>query len=222
MFKFFEIKIKGFKMQMQEVIEKLKDILASEGKRDLKTKDIAKELGINPDTFNSMKFRNSIPYPQILNFLNGRNISINYFFYGSSPKDQLESENKYKILKLYKTNASLGGGGINDLIDSSELIIDEKLLNFFGSKNCEFITCYGESMEPIIKDGSICVVDRNKTFKDKSLCVINTRDGLFIKQVLKQNDGVMLHSLNPLYKDIFYKNGDFLLIGVVIGELSRL
>ncbi|EAO7192044.1 S24 family peptidase, partial [Campylobacter jejuni] len=46
--------------------------------------------------------------------------------------------------------------------------------------------------------------------------------GLFIKQVLKQNDGVMLHSLNPLYKDIFYKNGDFLLIGVVIGELSRL
>ncbi len=31
-------------MQMQEVIEKLKDILASEGKCNLKTKDIAKEL----------------------------------------------------------------------------------------------------------------------------------------------------------------------------------
>ncbi|WP_434532204.1 hypothetical protein [Campylobacter jejuni] len=41
-------------MQMQEVIEKLKDILASEGKCNLKTKDIAKELGIHPDTFNSM------------------------------------------------------------------------------------------------------------------------------------------------------------------------
>ncbi|EFQ6095650.1 S24 family peptidase, partial [Campylobacter jejuni] len=25
-----------------------------------------------------------------------------------------------------------------------------------------------------------------------------------------------------LYKDIFYKNGDFLLIGVVIGELSKM
>lgn len=209
-------------MQMQEVIEKLKDILASEGKCNLKTKDIAKELGIHPDTFNSMKFRNSIPYPQILNFLNQRNISINYFFYGSSPKDQLECENKYKILKLYKTNASLGGGGINDLIDSSDLIIDEKVLNFFGSKECEFITCYGESMEPIIKDGSICVIDRNKTFKNKSICVINTRDGLFIKQVLKQDDGVILHSLNPLYEDIFYKNGDFLLIGVVIGTFKTM
>lgn len=119
---------------MQEVIEKLKDILASEGKRELKTKDIAQELGINPDTFNSMKFRNSISYSQILNFLQERNISINYFFYKNSPKVQLESENKYKILKLYKTNVSLGGGGINDLIDYSKLIIDKKLLSFFGSK----------------------------------------------------------------------------------------
>ncbi|EJK7496350.1 S24 family peptidase, partial [Campylobacter jejuni] len=40
--------------------------------------------------------------------------------------------------------------------------------------------------------GSICVIDRNKTFKNKSICVINTRDGLFIKQVLKQDDGVIL------------------------------
>ncbi|HDZ5130339.1 TPA: S24 family peptidase, partial [Campylobacter jejuni] len=176
MFKFFEIKIKGFKN--------------ANARSDLKTKDIAKELGINPDTFNSMKFRNPIPYPQILNFLQERNISINYFFYGSSPKEQLESENKYKILKFYKTNASLGGGGINDLIACSELVVDEKILSFFGSKECEFITCYGESMDPLIKDGSICVIDRNKTFKDKSICVINTRDGLFIKQVLKQDDGV--------------------------------
>ncbi|HDZ5008134.1 TPA: S24 family peptidase [Campylobacter jejuni] len=208
MFKFFEIKIKGFKN--------------ANARSDLKTKDIAKELGINPDTFNSMKFRNPIPYPQILNFLQERNISINYFFYGSSPKEQLESENKYKILKFYKTNASLGGGGINDLIACSELVVDEKILSFFGSKECEFITCYGESMDPLIKDGSICVIDRNKTFKNKSICVINTRDGLFIKQVLKQDDGVILHSLNPLYEDIFYKNGDFLLIGAVIGELSKI
>ncbi len=39
------------------------------------------------------------------------------------------------------------GSGINDLIDYFELIIDEKLLNFFGSKEYEFNACYGESME---------------------------------------------------------------------------
>lgn len=39
------------------------------------------------------------------------------------------------------------GDGINDLIDYSELIIDEKLLNFFGGKECKFNTCCEESME---------------------------------------------------------------------------
>lgn len=66
-------------MDMEEIIEKLKDILASEGQKSVKTIDVAKALNIHPDTFNSMKFRNSIPYKQILNFLEKRNISINYF-----------------------------------------------------------------------------------------------------------------------------------------------
>ncbi|MDE6945843.1 MAG: hypothetical protein K2P14_01530 [Anaeroplasmataceae bacterium] len=93
---------------MEEIIEKLKDILASEGQTRVKAMDIAKALNIHPDTFNSMKFRNSIPYKQILNFLEQRKININYFFFGSSPKESLGSEEKYRILKLYKTNASLG------------------------------------------------------------------------------------------------------------------
>ena len=90
---------------MEEVIEKLKDILASQAETSIKTIDVAKALNIHPDTFNSIKFRNSIPYKQILNFLEKRKININYFFYGSSPKESLESENQYKILKLYKVNA---------------------------------------------------------------------------------------------------------------------
>lgn len=206
---------------MDEVIEKLKDILASEGKKNIKNKDIAKELNINPDTFNSMKFRNKVPYKQILNFLQKRKISINYFFFGSSPKEYLECESTYRILKLYKTNASLGGGGLNDDLESESLIIDTKLLTFFKTTNCDLITCCGESMEPTIKDNSLCVIDKSKVFKDKGIYVINTREGLFIKQVIKQENGVILHSLNPIYKDIFYKNGEFLIIGLVIGVLSR-
>ncbi|WP_434735990.1 S24 family peptidase [Campylobacter jejuni] len=90
--------------------------------------------------------------------------------------------------------------------------MDEKLLSFFGSKECEFITCYGESMEPLIKDGSICVIDRNKAFKNKSICVINTRDGLFIKQVLKRtqkslseieaNTNLLVQSINDMAESI--------------------
>uniref|UniRef100_UPI00261FF2EB S24 family peptidase n=1 Tax=Helicobacter rodentium TaxID=59617 RepID=UPI00261FF2EB len=64
--------------------------------------------------------------------------------------------------------------------------------------------------------------DKGKHFKDKGIYVINTREGLFIKQVFKQENGVILHSFNPAFKDIFYNNGDFLLIGAVIGEIRRI
>ena len=178
-------------MDMEEVIEKLKDILASEGETSIKTIDVAKALNIHPDTFNSMKFRNSIPYRQILNFLEKRKININYFFYGSSPKESLESENKYKILKLYRVNATLGGGGINEFVEHQEIVVDNTLLDFFEVKDCDFITSFGDSMEPVLKDGSICVIERNKPFKNKAIYAINTRDGLFIKQVFKQENGVI-------------------------------
>lgn len=179
-------------MEMEEIIEKLKDILASEGQTKIKSIDIAKALNIHPDTFNSMKFRNSIPYKQILNFLEQRKININYFFFGSSPKESLGSEEKYRILKLYKTNASLGGGGMNEFVEYQEIVVDNTMLNFFQSQNCEWITSFGESMEPVIKDGSICVIDKAKPFKNKGIYVINTREGLFIKQVFKQDKSLLL------------------------------
>ncbi len=56
-------------MQMNEIIEKIKIILQQNGLCGAKDADVAKALGINPDTFYSMKFRNSIPYKQILHFL---------------------------------------------------------------------------------------------------------------------------------------------------------
>ncbi len=37
-------------MDMEEIIEKLKDILASEGQKSVKTIDVAKALNIHPDT----------------------------------------------------------------------------------------------------------------------------------------------------------------------------
>ena len=142
-------------IEIGEIIEKLKDILASEGNRNVKTKDVAQALGINPDTFNSMKFRNSIPYPQILNFLQKRKININYFFYGISPKETLQCEDDYRILKLYKTNATLGGGGFNEEIEGLEVVFSNQILSILKSDNPKLITCMGDSMEPLISGESI-------------------------------------------------------------------
>ena len=215
---------KRLKMQdieIGEIIEKLKDILASEGNRNVKTKDVAQALGINPDTFNSMKFRNSIPYPQILNFLQKRKININYFFYGISPKETLQCEDDYRILKLYKTNATLGGGGFNEEIEGLEIVFSNQILSILKANNPKLITCMGDSMEPLISGESILLLDDKKPLKNKGIFAINTRDGLFIKQVLLKENGVILHSLNPNYADCFFKNGDFLNLGEIVGEIKR-
>ena len=204
-------------MEMEEIIEKLKDILASEGQTRIKAMDIAKALKIHPDTFNSMKFRNSIPYKQILNFLEQRKININYFFFGSSPKESLECEEKYRILKLYKTNASLGGGGINEFVGVEEIPFPITLLEKLKiNPKCEIIECKGDSMESLIKDNALCFIDRRATLKDKGIFVINTNEGLFVKQVFLKDNGVILHSLNPTYQDLFFQNGEYLIVGRVV------
>ncbi|WDL69801.1 S24 family peptidase [Helicobacter winghamensis] len=204
-------------MEMEEIIEKLKDILASEGQTKIKAIDIAKALNIHPDTFNSMKFRNSIPYKQILNFLEQRKININYFFFGSSPKESLECEEKYRILKLYKTNASLGGGGINEFISVEEIPFSITLLEKLKiNPKWEIIECKGDSMESLIKDNALCFIDRQATLKDKGIFVVNTNEGLFVKQVILKDKGVVLHSLNLVYQDLFYPNGEYLIVGRVV------
>ncbi|MBE3607056.1 hypothetical protein CCAL13119_08980, partial [Campylobacter sp. RM13119] len=53
-------------MDMNEINERLKDILATEGKKSIKDADVANELGINPNTYAQMKFRNSVPYKEIM------------------------------------------------------------------------------------------------------------------------------------------------------------
>ena len=219
--KIYQQRLKMQDIEIGEIIEKLKDILASEGNRNVKTKDVAQALGINPDTFNSMKFRNSIPYPQILNFLQKRKININYFFYGISPKETLQCEDDYRILKLYKTNATLGGGGFNEEIEGLEIVFSNQILSILKANNPKLITCMGDSMEPLISGESILLLDDKKPLKNKGIFAINTRDGLFIKQVLLKENGVILHSLNPNYADCFFKNGDFLNLGEIVGEIKR-
>ena len=95
-----------------EINERLKDILAVNGMGRIKDADVAKALGITPNTYTGMKFRSSIPYPQIMNFLHSKGISINLFFYGK----EVANNKKYKILRLFNVTASLGGGALNENI----------------------------------------------------------------------------------------------------------
>lgn len=62
------------------------------------------------------------------------------------------------------------------------------------------VECKGDSMESLMKDNTLCFVDRQVSLKDKD---------------------VILHSLNLAYQDLFFQNGEYLIVGRVIKVLQE-
>ena len=210
---------------IDEIIEKLKDILSKElGDIRVLDKDIAAALQMDYNRFRKQKSRSkTIPYIEVMTFLAKRNISINWFFFNQLPESLIDTTSNYIILKYQKAViGSAGGGALNYEIDSTPLILDKQLLDHINSsyKYTEILQVFGESMEPDIKDGSLVFVDRNQVDINKGgVYAINTEDGLFIKSIsLKENHYHML-SINKQYKDM--KLNEFQVIGKVKGVFYK-
>lgn len=202
-------------MTMEEITQKLKDILVSEGKKT-KDMDVANALGINANAFAQMKFRDSVPYKEIMEFLAKRKISINLFFFGQDITD----DEKYKTLRLFDAKASLGGGAWNDDEDFEEVGISKKVLeksNIGAISRLDMIGAMGDSMEPYICEGDMCFIALDFPYKDGEIYAINTPDGVVIKECYKQNDEYMLVSYNPIYTPVRYSIYECQIIGQFCG-----
>lgn len=207
---------------MSEINEKLKDILATEGRKSIKDADVARELGISPNAYAQMKFRNSVPYREIMNFLSKRKISINLFFYNQENESLEISEKRYKTLKLFKVKASLGGGGYNEDDEFDEVVVDKKILQRFehgcGSMyDIDILPAIGDSMEPHIMEYDLCMIARGYPYKDGEVYAVHTPDGLVIKECYKQRDELMLVSYNPLYTPMRFYQCECQIVGKFIG-----
>ncbi|UTJ07388.1 hypothetical protein [Arcobacter roscoffensis] len=95
-------------LNINEIIEKLKDILSNEIKdKNIYDKDIAQALRINYDNFRKQKARGTIPYQEIMSFLVKRNISINWFFCNQLPESLIKPTSKFILVNYQKRiNAS--------------------------------------------------------------------------------------------------------------------
>ena len=78
-----------------KIIEKLKDVLATEEQKKIFDKDVAKALNISQANFATIKQRNKIPFSNILDFCALKKISINWLFYGQDPSSLIDSTDKY-------------------------------------------------------------------------------------------------------------------------------
>ncbi|PKZ28652.1 hypothetical protein CYJ41_08010 [Campylobacter ureolyticus] len=204
-------------MTMEQINERLKDILSNKFKDKLiKDKDVADALGIDPNNYAQLKFRNSVPYKQILDFLFKEGISINLFFYG---KDASNSDN-LKTLRMFDVGASLGGGANNDDESFENVVISEQILEKSNVKflgKIDIIKAIGESMEPYIMDGDSCFIAVGAEFKDGEIYAINTPDGLMIKECYKQGNEFMLISYNPIYLPVRYSIYECKIVGMFVG-----
>ena len=102
-------------MNINEIIEKLKDILSSEqSNRKIFDKDVAIALGMSKESLSHLKKKNGVPYEQIAKFCAKRKISINWILFEQLPKSLEEETEKYTRIKHFtKINASAGGGSFN-------------------------------------------------------------------------------------------------------------
>ncbi|WP_070008396.1 XRE family transcriptional regulator [Streptococcus agalactiae] len=129
---------------------------------------------------------------------------------------QLEQQNTVTDLfsyNYYDHAASAGTGQyLNDVqVETIELPVDY---------DADFvIPVYGDSMEPDYHSGDYVFVKLSVELVDGDIGVFEYYGDAYIKQLLINNEGAFLHSLNDKYSDIqIDRDSDFRIIGEVMGS----
>lgn len=92
-------------------------------------------------------------------------------------------------------------------------------------KNCFFLRANGHSMEPRIKNGALVKIEMDATVGNKDIVAVsvNEEDATLKQVIMNENKIIMLHPLNPAFKDIFpSSDNDCCIIGKAIEETSSL
>ncbi|HFI0037619.1 TPA: XRE family transcriptional regulator [Streptococcus suis] len=122
-----------------------------------------------------------------------------------------ELQATYHTYNYYDQPASAGTGQyLNDVqVEQIELPINVQ---------ADFVVpIYGDSMEPEYHSGDYIFVKLSVDLSDGDIGVFEYYGDAYIKQLLINEDGAFLHSLNEKYKDIrIDRDSDFRIIGQVV------
>ncbi|AXX92405.1 peptidase S24 [Malaciobacter molluscorum LMG 25693] len=212
---------------VNEIIEKLKDVISADGKSGkVFDKDVATELDLSQANFATMKNRGKIPYQNILDFCAKKKISINWLLYNQNPNSLLDSTDKYWIKYYPDIRVSAGGGAYEDNDNSQNIEIPEYFINMLGGKenlkNIDAINVIGDSMEPTLNSGNIIFLDKTKKdIKREGIFAFTTIHGLFVKRIQQRVDGNLdIISDNKDYPKQILNNQEINLLGKVVGSFG--
>ena len=215
--------------KFKKVMDRISHILETDMKMEPYDKQIANALGLSSTQFANNKTRGKIPYPQIEEFCDKHEITMNWVLRGKSSMRLIDTEeNKYKIRLIDKINASAGGGSYDDEnIEYKYIYIDKTYAEKLGIQNTEnfdAINVVGDSMEPTVRGDSIVLIDKTKnTLEGSGIYVVNTISGLFVKRLsLNPNGNIELISDNKNYPVMSMIASEVTIIGKVVGSLDKI
>lgn len=131
-------------------------------------------------------------------------------------KNTVDEPITYYTYNYYDQPASAGTGQyLNDVqVEQIELPVDI---------NAEFVVpIYGDSMEPDYSSGDYIFVKPSVNLSDGDIGVFEYYGDGYVKQLVIDDSGAFLHSLNSKYDDIpIDRDSDFRIIGEVVGKYSE-
>lgn len=214
---------------VSEIIEKLKDVLSTDGKEGkVFDKDVADALELSQANFATMKNRNKIPFSNILDFCALKKISINWLLYNQSPDSLVDSTDKYWIKYFPEVSVSAGGGAYDANEDAQSFEVPPYFIFMLGGKdnlkNIHAINVVGDSMEPTLNSDNIIFIDKSKkdNFKD-GIYAFTTNHGLFVKRIQKRVDGALdIISDNKDYPKQVLSPDEINIMGKVISSFGNI
>ena len=115
-----------------------------------------------------------------------------------------------RVLPLYSLAVSAGTGQFLDSDDFESVIVgaDVPEAADYG------VRVAGNSMEPRYQDGQTVWVQYRRTLRSGEIGIFLYDDNAYLKQLIVDESGIRLHSLNPDYSDIFVRSaGELRVLG---------
>ena len=159
-------------MNSDGLVERIKQI--TEGVSD---RNFAQSAGLNPSTFRSVKTGSSPTLETLLSICRAANVNVGWLATGEGPmrpgEQDAQKSAEYVGIPRYDATLSAGNGSWN--ADRATLLdhipfTPEFLRRRLGRSSTEdllILTAEGESMDPVISDGDLVMIDqRKKDLKD--------------------------------------------------------
>ncbi|MFW5614833.1 MAG: XRE family transcriptional regulator [Campylobacter hyointestinalis] len=137
-----------------------------------------------------------------------------------------EQENRLINLRFFPSVSAAAGYGTNNDDEAYEIVpITAKFLTKVlrvPVRQYDLINVFGDSMQPIIKNGDILLVEPTHEARNGEIVIANINGDLYVKKLLRDpiNREVKLTSMNELYKDIVI-TGDELEMLKIIGIVRK-